>query len=974
MASAARWQRIDELFHEALNHPQAERRAFLDDACQGDASLVAEVESLLEADAAAASQSYELWAGHAAAGWARADGQAAVTATSAPLENLASHPRSPELLGRTVSHYAIRSRLGAGGMGEVYLAHDQTLGRDVAVKVLPAGLAADGARLARFVLEARAASALTHPNVAAVHELGRHDDLHFIVMEYVEGRSLEAVLRDGPLPLDRALEIAVRIAHALDAAHGIGITHRDIKPANVMLSVRDEVKVLDFGLAKMRPAGDAAEAAFRSVTTMPGLVMGTVHYMSPEQALGERVDARSDLFSLGVVLYEMLTGRLPFKAPSVTATIDAIVHREPVAATRLRADLPRTVDRVLARALAKKPADRYQRASDVAVDLEALRRHAPPPGAPRPWLGPGAGRHRRLFAAALLAAAAGLVLASLWRATGPAPPAVLPFTSFAGTETTPAFSPDGETIAYAWDGADGENIDIYLQALGGSPIRLTSDPAPETHPALSPDGTLVAFVRGGRRLIVVPRGGGPERDIGDVQDPRITFTPDGRAIAAGGPASLAGGSGSGLSLYPLDGSARRALTTPPAGVVDIAPAFSPDGTRLAFQRIPTTAVSDIWVANARGGQARRLTFDDRSLEGPVWTADGRSLVFASARLGAGRLWRMPADGGTPEPIRETGPGATTPAVARIGDRLAFVDTLEDTNIWELALDEAGAPLGAPRRTPGSSTWLDGSPDFSRDGTALAFASNRSGRDEIWAGQDGSVTARQLTDFSRVPASAVGSPRWSPDGTRIVFDARVRGNADVYVVGAGGGAVERVTDDPSPDVVPTWSRDGAWIYFTSRRSGRPEVWRRAAAGGPEERLTTTGGFGAQESLDGAFLIYGRERVHSPLWRRPVAGGAEEQLLVDHTGTAHTVAQFAFWRPTPNGIVFLEEIPRRSRAEPVRYLLQSFDLASRRVTTLLTLSARPSMHAGGLAVSPDGRRVLFTQVDAQRSDIRLLHPFK
>lgn len=237
-----------------------------------------------------------------------------------------------------------------------------------------------------------------------------------------------------------------------------------------------------------------------------------------------------------------------------------------------------------------------------------------------------------------------------------------------------------------------------------------------------------------------------------------------------------------------------------------------------------------------------------------------------------------------------------------------------------------------------------------------------------------MTARQVTSFAKVPASAVGSPRFSPDGARIVFDARVRGNADVYVSPSGGGAAERLTNDASADVVPTWSTDGAWIYFTSRRTGRPEIWRRPAPGGAEEQVTRDGGFGAQESLDGAFLIYGKERASSALWRRPIGGGPEVPVLVDDAGAAHTVAQFAFWRPTRGGAVFLEEMPSHGRTAPACYLLQSIDFATRRISTLFTLSARPSMHAGGVALSPDLRRLLFTQVDQQRSDINLLQPFR
>lgn len=737
------------------------------------------------------------------------------------------------------------------------------------------------------------------------------------------------------------------------------------------------VKVLDFGLAKLVSEGaevmDAARvgSAPRDVT-LAGALMGTIDYMSPEQALARSTDHRSDLFSLGVLIYQLTTGVLPFRRSEPAATLAAILHADPLPPSRVRPGLPQELDRIIERALVKAPHDRYRSARALTSDLEALRRQLEGRGdrarsaslrSPRPLL----------YIAAVVMIAAGSI--AMWRvSSGPgAAPLVVPFTSLPGIESTPAFSPDGERVAFSWDGPDRDNVDVYVQDLaGGSPLRLTTAPDRDDQPAFSPDGMLIAFVRGGARVLMVPAEGGEEREVALVANPRITFTPDGEFIAAGGPASP-GADSTGIVLHPIAGGSTRTLTTPPPGTSDIAPAFSPDGTRIAFQRISTTAVSDIWVADASGAKERRITFDSTMVTGPVWAQDGRSLIFGSPRLGSGRLWRVAAAGGVPQPLPDTGPGSTMPTVPKRGDRMAFVATFRDTNVWELRVGADGAAIGSPRPIASGSSWLDGSPDFSRDGRLLVFASNRTGRDEIFLSEVDGLTARQLTDFSGMAGSTVGSPRLSPDGTQVVFDARVLGNADIYVASVAGGPLRRLTTDPGADFVPVWSPDGAWVYFTSRRTGRPEIWRVPSAGGIEEQLTDDGAFGAQVSSDGRYLIYGRERAGTSLWRRPVEGGAEEPALLDERGQPRVVVQFAFWRPIPGGIVFLERHVVDGEREP-RFVVQSWDEATQRVTPIVTLPAPPALAAGGLAVSPDGRRLLYTQVDAFGGDIHLLQPYR
>jgi serine/threonine protein kinase len=351
---AERWQRIKQLCHSALEISASDRAAFLDQACDGDESLRREVETLLVHEEEAEHFIEE-------------------PAVEVAAKDIA-RDTAPSLIGRQIGHYQVLSLLGAGGMGEVYLARDTRLDRTVALKILPANVASDQDRMRRFVREARAASALNHPNVATIHDVGEADGVSFIVMENVEGQTLASMIEDHPTEPEEIIQIGLQVADALAEAHARGITHRDIKPANIMLTQRGQVKVLDFGLAKIaRPEGQGAGSEMATaLSTTPGLVMGTVQYMSPEQVLGGEVDHRSDIFSLGVVLYQMATGRRPFERPTPAETMAAILRDEPPTLTQIVKNLPPGLDGLVTQCLAKKPEARYQSARDLHYDLSAL--------------------------------------------------------------------------------------------------------------------------------------------------------------------------------------------------------------------------------------------------------------------------------------------------------------------------------------------------------------------------------------------------------------------------------------------------------------------------------------------------------------------------------------------------------------------------------------------------------------------------
>jgi len=456
-------------------------------------------------------------------------------------------------------------------MGEVWLAIETRLGRNVALKLLPAELTQDAGRVARFEQEARAASALSHPNVCTILALDdTSDGQRYIAMEYVEGQTLRKRLESGRLPIREALDIAIQIASALAAAHGIGVIHRDIKPENVMLRPDGFVKVLDFGLAKLvaANAGTAAEATTTAFRTEAGHVVGTMAYMSPEQARGLEVDARTDIWALGVVLYEMLAGRSPFAAPTSSDTLAAVLQNEPLPLARVDPDMPAEAQRIATKTLRKDRSQRYQTVQDLLLDLHALRQtlqgtrvqvtiDAATGGSEHRVQPSPRKRLLRLIAGATLIIAAG-VFAAWWRVAerrqdvGPTGGSIARplsrLTFGTGLQTDPTWSPDGRSVAYASDAAG--NFDIWVQSLaGGSPAQVTPSSAQDTEPSWSPDGRSIVFrsEREGGGLYLVPTLGGSERQLASFGT-HPEWTADGSEVLFRSAGSNAG-TGPYVSLY-----------------------------------------------------------------------------------------------------------------------------------------------------------------------------------------------------------------------------------------------------------------------------------------------------------------------------------------------------------------------------------------------------------------------------------------
>jgi len=479
-----RWHQVRDVLAHALELKPEDRPAFLDRACSSDRGLRKEVELLLSSSEEARSSFLQ---------------SAAMRVTLMP--------------GAKLGDYEVQRLLGSGGMGEVYRARDTRLARDVAIKVLPAFLSQDPDRLRRFEQEARAAAALNHPNILAVFQMGTYECAPYLVSELLEGSTLREQLVRGAMPLRKAIDCGVQIARGLSAAHEKGIVHRDLKPENLFVAKDGRAKILDFGLAKLvqrRTTFDDSTITANS-GTQPGVVMGTIGYMSPEQVRGNAADNRDDIFAFGAILYEMLTGKRAFQKPTSAETMSATLNEDPPGISQLASSTPLALQRIVHRCLEKNPGQRFQSASDLAFALEALSdsgvQSAIAPVQPerlekRKWW------YATATAITLLALASGV--GTLWfarsahKASEPTV-TVVPLTTYPGFQRDPSFSPDGNQVAFAWEGYKQDNVDVYVKLIGtnGPPLRLTTDAMPDYSPAWSPDGRFIAFLRESREKIAV---------------------------------------------------------------------------------------------------------------------------------------------------------------------------------------------------------------------------------------------------------------------------------------------------------------------------------------------------------------------------------------------------------------------------------------------------------------------------------------
>ena len=739
-------------------------------------------------------------------------------------------PVLPLSVGDRIGRFEIVGPLGRGGVGDVFRARDPQLLREVAIKVLRTTFWGDPDRQRRFEREARAAASLNHPNIVAVHDSGVYDGMAFIVTELLDGETLRQRMNERPLPPRKAVDYAIQIANGLAAGHDRGLVHRDIKPDNLFVTKDGRIKILDFGLAKVidSAASDDVTATVTVESVQVGAIVGTAVYMSPEQARGLRIDHRSDIFSTGTVLYEMLAGFAPFRRSTPAETLSAILHDEPP-------ELPRTVsislplEHIVRHCLEKSAEQRFQNARDLVFDLESLPGDMPAESAV-------ARRHVSrsvLTALALLVLTLGAYLAGRWTVSTAQPSVVhrvVPLTDFAGLEEYPSISPDGRSVAFTASVAGQRQIFVRLLSRG-SPVRITKDAVDHQSPRWSPDGnSLVYFspaVPGdvqGAIWSIPALGGSPRRVITSIGDADVSTSGrlacfrliDGRIQ---------------LVTASLDGTDVRQVARS-APDYHRHPRWSPDGQWIAFQQGDGVRF-DIFVTSPATGETRQLTHDRNIISGLAWQPDSSGIIYGSSRgstipyLPSLSLWNVRLDDPVPHQITAADAWYEQPDVHASG--------LISVARWRIHFDISSFPFGVDPgdnvRRATALTHQTGhvlTPTAAPDGAQFAFLSDSGGHGNLWLQSTQTGDVRQIT-FEDDPSVTIGVPVWSPDGRSIAFVSS-KGHTGfdfgVWLVKPDGTDARNIAKQ---GLGQAWASNGQWLYYAETSAGI--LYKVSPLGGP-----------------------------------------------------------------------------------------------------------------------------------------------
>jgi len=780
------------------------------------------------------------------------------------------------MIGEKISHYKILEKLGEGGMGEVFLAEDTKLKRKVALKFLPKEFTRDQEAKERFLQEARAAATLDHPNICSIFEIDETENNQlFIAMAYYDGETLKEKIEKGPLKIKEALNISVQIASGLKKAHEKGIVHRDIKSANILITKDNMAKILDFGLAKLKG---------QTRLTKEGTTLGTVSYMSPEQAQGEKVDHRSDIWSLGVVLYEMISGQLPFKGEYEQAVLYSIMNEEPEPLTSVRTNVPIKLEEILKKLLSKDPDLRFQHVDELPVDLKYINLKTS-------ILTKSTvqkvsfGKKPLLWQIIAIIAVFFAILARWFPKSTPdipVPISSLKITTATGLESYPSWAPEGKRLAFHSN--QQGNYDIWVtQVSGGLPHNLTSDhPGRDMYPIWSHDGNFIAFWserKGGGYYVMPALGDSPSR-INFKNEPFsgiAQWSENDRRLAA---VVTDKENNFFIEILDLQTSASSLEIKVPNkdNVYDLSWSF--DGKFFAYVDAPDRSwdASQIFILDKENGKKFPVTDGMTNNWNPSWAKSSRTLYFVSNRGGSMDLWRqhIKKDGSVNEsPERITAAvGMRSAAWSPAEDRLAFSKGKNVLNVWT-------APIGTNQLATDDQanqlTFFQAATsllEFSRDGVWLYFTSDIKGNHDLWKMH---ITERKLIQLTRHPSMDFHA-RISPDGTRILFHSMRSGNRDLWILSVEGGPPEQVTHHPASDLWADWSPDGQKIVFTSTRSGNLDIWEKSLKDQTTIQLTTDPADDTYPHFFPDRFVYFRSNRNglASVWRIPAGGGKTEQI--------------------------------------------------------------------------------------------------